>query len=86
MDGAAGWGGMPPPARGCLRSEGRARKGRRGSPVPPRPAGAQAPGADGEAPSVDGGNAKAIYFNDTFASVQTLVKKEFYRVRACLAF
>ncbi len=35
---------------------------------------------------VDGGNAKAIYFNDTFASVQTLVKKEFYRVRACLAF
>ena len=36
--------------------------------------------------SVDAEKAKAIYFNDTFASVQTLGKGEYYRVRACLAF
>ena len=36
--------------------------------------------------SVDAEKAKAIYFNDTFASVQTLGKEEYYRVRACLAF
>lgn len=36
--------------------------------------------------SVDAGNAKAIYFKDTYASVASLAKTGYYRVRACLAF
>lgn len=36
--------------------------------------------------SVDAGNAKAIYFKDTYASVASLAKTGYYRVHACLAF
>ena len=38
LPGGAARGDMPPPARGCLRSDGPCAEGRRGSPVPPHPA------------------------------------------------
>ena len=43
LPGGAARGDMPPPARGCLRSDGPCAEGRRGSPVPPHPATHQTP-------------------------------------------